>query len=96
MKTLKMFSAIIVVAAFGLFSCSSSLENDAQKVADLQCKAQQLMGKAATGDLSVVSEGTALMTEASELTNEMQSKYSSDEDKAKFAEALLKAIGNCK
>lgn len=95
MKKVKKFASVLIITSFGLFGCSTSIESDAKEVANLQCEAQQLMTKAATGDLSVISESTALMTKATELTNKMESKYTTIEDKTKFAEALLKALSNC-
>ena len=87
----------IFFALILLGSCNgNSIESDAKKVADLQCKAQQLMGKAGSGDLSSITESAKLASEAASLTKEMEGKYSSDSDKKKFAEALLKELGNCK
>ena len=86
----------IIIASFMLTSCGGgSIESDAKKVAELQCKAQQLMQKATSGDMSVMEESTKLASEAATLSNEMEGKYTSDSDKKKFAEALLKAMGDC-
>ena len=42
-----------------LTSCSDSIENDAKKLAELQCKAQKIMQKATTGDLEKYKLGTS-------------------------------------
>jgi hypothetical protein len=95
-KLMTIFGAIMIVSVV-LTSCGgSSIESDAKKVADLQCKAQQLMQKANAGDMSVIAESTKLASEATSLSKEMEGKYTSDSDKQKFAEALLKEMGNCK
>ena len=54
------------------------------------------MQKASAGDMSVMAEGTELASQVASLSNEMEGKYTSDSDRAKFAEALLKEMGNCK
>lgn len=95
MKAMKIFGAIIFASVI-LTSCGGgSIESDAKKVAELQCKAQKLMQKATLGDMSVMEESTKLALEAETLLKEMEDKYSSDSDKKKLAEALLKEMGNC-
>ena len=97
MKNLKTIFGAVIFASFMLTSCGGgSIESDAKKVAELQCKAQQLMQKATSGDMSVMAESTKLASEAATLSKEMEGKYTSDSDKKKFAEALLKEMGNCK
>ena len=97
MKNLKTIFGVVIFASFMLTSCGGgSIESDAKKVAELQCKAQQLMQKATSGDMSVMAESTKLASEAATLSKEMEGKYTSDSDKKKFAEALLKEMGNCK
>ena len=94
-KVMTIFGAIIFASTI-LTSCGGgSIESDAKKVAELQCKAQQLMKKATSGDMSVMEESTKLASEAATLSKEMEGKYTSDSDKQKFAEALLKEMGNC-
>jgi len=46
--------------------------------------------------MSVMEESTKLTSEAESLSKELEGKYTSDSDKEKFAEALLKEMGNCK
>lgn len=97
MKKAKIFAGVILVASVIITSCGgSSIESDAKKVAELQCKAQELMQKAASGDMSLMEESTKLTSEAATLSNEMEGKYTSDADKQKFAEALLREISKCK
>ena len=91
------FFGVVLISSFLLISCGgSSIESDAKKVAELQCKAQKLMQKATSGDMSVIEERTKLTSEAAALSKEIEAKYTSDSDKKKFAEALLKEMGNCK
>lgn len=79
-----------------LVGCGSdSIESDAKRLAEIQCKAQKLVEQAASGDMSVLEESTQLAAESEALTNELESKYTSDADQEKFARALLKEIGNC-
>lgn len=86
-----------MIASTILTSCGGgSIESDAKKVAELQCKAQKLMQKATSGDMSVMEESTKLTSEAATLSKQMEGKYTSDSDKKKFAEALLKEMDNCK
>ncbi len=90
-------SGAILFASLILTSCGGgSIESDAKKVAELQCKAQQLMKKASSGDMAVMQESTKLASEAATLSKEMEGKYTSDSDKEKFAKALLKELANCK
>ena len=80
-----------------LTSCGgNSIESDAQKVADLACKAQKLKLIGASGERSIVADSTALAAEAAKLTIEMEKKYSTPEDQVKFSEAYFKALGKCK
>lgn len=97
MKKLILFFGVIIYTSLTLTSCvGNSIESDAKKIADLQCKAQTLMQKATTGDMSVMAESTKLATEATTLLKEMEEKYTSDSDKKKLAEAVLKEMANCK
>jgi len=97
MKKVKTIFGAIMIASFILTSCGEgSIESDAKKLANLQCKAQQLMQKATTGDMSIIEESTKLGAEAATLSEQMKGKYTSDSDKKKFAETLLKEMNNCK
>ena len=95
-KTTTTFS-ILIIASMTLLSCGkSSIESDAKKVAELQCKAQKLMQEAASGDASILEESTKIGIEASELSKEMEGKYTSDSDREEFGKALLNAMSECK
>ena len=90
------FGAILFASVI-LTSCGGgSIQSDAKKVAELECKAQKLLQKATSGDMSIMEESTKLASEAANLLKEMAGKYTSDSDKKKFAEAFLKEMGNCK
>jgi hypothetical protein len=94
-KGFKFFGTVLFVSIM-LTSCSGgSIEQDAKKMADLQCQAQQLSKKAMSGDMSVIAESSKLATEAAALSKEMEGKYTSEEDRRKFGEALLKEMANC-
>lgn len=94
-KSMTWFGLILMVAVTLTGCGGGSIESDAKKVAELQCKAQKLMQKAAAGDMSVMEESTKLAAEAGALAREMEAKYTSDADKQKFASALLKETGKC-
>lgn len=97
MKTkFNLYAPFILVALF-LFSCSkNSIDADAKRIGDLTCKSMQLMNKALSGDQSVLEESQKLTKEAEALKNELEEKYTSDSDKAKLAEAIAKAMNDCK
>jgi hypothetical protein len=96
MKKLLTIFGLMLFTTITLTSCGSgTIESDAKKVAELQCKAQKLAQKAMTGDMSVLEESTKLASEAATLSQEMEGKYTSDSDKQEFAQALLKEMGNC-
>ncbi len=94
-KLMTILGAMFIVSAIMTSCGGGSIQSDAKKVAELQCKAQNLMQKATTGDMSVMEESTKLASEAATLSKEMEGKYTSDSDKQKFAEILLKEMGNC-
>ncbi|WP_159520121.1 hypothetical protein [Sunxiuqinia indica] len=93
-KTIRIIGTI-ALAAFLFASCGNSIESDAKKVAELQCEAQELMQKVMAGDASLMEESSKLAEKAAELSLEMEKKYDSASDRQKFAEALLKEMGNC-
>jgi len=86
---------LTLLATLILTSCGSSIQSDAQKVADLQCEAKEIMLKAMSGDQDAVKESQELSNKANELNLKMLKKYSSPEDKQAFSRALLDANGNC-
>jgi len=96
MKKTTFFCGAFLMGALIFTSCGkSSIESDAKKVAEIQCKAMKLMKDAASGDASVMEESAKIGAEASELAREMEGKYTSDSDKEEFAKALQKAMGDC-
>jgi hypothetical protein len=54
------------------------------------------MQEAASGDIALMEKRSKLLSEAAALSNEMIGKYTSDADKQKFAEAVLKEMDKCK
>lgn len=87
-----MKNLLIVVIALFLFNCGGSeMEKDAQKLAKLTWQMSELSQKISSGDKSVMSEATDVGTKVSTLADELQKKYSSKEDEAKFTTIYLKA-----
>lgn len=77
-----------------LASCGGSLESDAKKIADLQCKIMKMSDDILDGDMDA-SASIALAEEAEKLEKEMKGKYTTDEEREEFGKALLKALGDC-
>jgi len=95
-RRMRIFGTILF-ASIVLTSCEgNSIESDAKKVAELQCKSQKILQTATSVDISIMEESAKLASEAASLSKEIEKKYTSDFDKKKFAEALLKEMGNCK
>ena len=53
------------------------------------------MEKVANGDMNALTESQKISAEAVELEKELEGKYTSEEEKKAFGEALLKEIQNC-
>ena len=91
-----MFIASVILTSCG----SNSVESDAKKYAELDCKAQKWAiegaAKAAAGNMSAITESTKLASEAASLLQEIQGKYNDKADYRKFTVAYLKAMGDCK
>ncbi len=94
-KSITVFGAM-VFATLILTSCGSTVESDAKKLAELQCKSQKLSQKILAGDMSVSAESMSLAADAAKFSQEIKGKYTTDEEKKRFSEALLKEMGNCK
>jgi hypothetical protein len=95
----KVKTIVFYWVCLGLTGCgSNNLENDAKRLADIQCRAQKLMTKASANalDTSVLSEAQKLKVESEALLDELNKKYSSEADKKKMAEILLKELQSCK
>ena len=88
----------LTMMTISLFSnCGDNpIEKDAQKLADLKCKAQKIYGKLTSGDLSVINESNKLEFQVDSLSVEMEEKYSSEADKETFDKALSEAMNDCK
>jgi competence protein ComGF len=87
----KTFNLILTAAfIFFLMSCSSAIESDAKKAAELACKAQQM---AMEGDMTKMQE---MQQEAQDLYQEMAQKYQSTEEMQKFSEAYTREMKKCK
>ena len=82
-KTLTILGAVLFVTVV-MTSCGNSIESDAKKLADLQCKSL----KAGTTDI-------AAATETAQLAEKLKDKYQGD-DLKKFEEAFAKEFANCK
>ena len=94
MKNLFTNIGAILFASLILTSCGgNSIASDAKKVAELQFKQKQLLQKVQSGDISGMAEATKLAAEFASLSTEMDEKYTSDSDRAKFAEAVLREMG---
>lgn len=97
MKHLMPLFGLIFITSSILPGCDgSSIESDAKKVAELQCKAQKIMEKASAGDLSAIGESNQLVSESEALLKEMEEKYPNESDREKLAVAVSKEMGNCK
>jgi hypothetical protein len=97
MKKSTIISGLLLAGALFLTNCgSNTIEADAKKVADLQCKAQKLIAKAATGDTTVAAESQKISQEAEKLGQELKTKYTNPIDIARFATAYAEAMKDCK
>ena len=87
----------VLISFFLFIACNnSSLEKDAKKIAEIQCKAQKMAIKAASGDMSVLEESSKLAMESDSIVKAIEKKYVSESDKKKLAEEVLKAMADCK
>ncbi|MEM6685079.1 MAG: hypothetical protein AAF617_04715 [Bacteroidota bacterium] len=92
MKKTMLFA--IALVSFFMVSCGGSIESDAQRIVDLQCKAKKLQENATAGDLSIIEQSGEIIKEVQALVAEFQEKYKSKEDEEKFKVALEKAMKN--
>jgi hypothetical protein len=85
------------IGLFMLSSCGGNdVKADAKKLADIQCRAQQMQSKAGAGDMASLQEATKLAKESMDLLAEMQKKYTSASDKQELQAAMLDAMKDCK
>ena len=97
MKKLTVLIGAIMLASFSLTSCGgSSIDSDAKKMADLQCKAMTSMEKAMDGDEDAMAESQKYGKDAKELAQEIEGKYTEKADQEAFAKAFAKELENCK
>ena len=65
MKKVMTILGTIIIASALLTSCGGgSIEKDAKEIAEIQCKAQQLIKKSTSGDMSLIEESTKLALES--------------------------------
>lgn len=90
---LRLFS-VTVVAIIAMIStgCGNSIESDARKFAELECRAKKASEKQ---DLSSMSEALELSAEAMKLGKELKEKYTG-EDLKQFRKAYRAARDECK
>ena len=114
MKKVITIFGVMLIFSLTLISCGDgSIESDAKKYAELQCKgkkrieeAQKLIQTSSSDPNTVkkqmdemikfTEETNKLNVEAAAFFKEIETKYTSESDKQKFSEALLKEEGNCK
>lgn len=96
-----MKNIIIPTGLFILFllvfnSCEQrNIENDARKIALLQCEALQLMKKAAEGDSLSFIESEKISQKAETLLRKMEKKYTSENEFHEFEKILQRELSNC-
>jgi hypothetical protein len=83
--------AILFVACKG-----NSIESDAKKLADLQCRMLEFVKKSNAGDASLLKESISLSAEFQKMDKELKDKYTSEEDNVKFMQIYLKESEKCK
>ena len=81
----KIIGAFAIISMLCMFTSCSSVESDAKKLADLQCRA-----------MKDPKDAASIQKEALELSNKLKDKYTSEDDKKKFGEAFNKALAECK
>jgi len=100
MKKMTLPFGMLLFVSIALASCSgNTIESDAKKIAELQCRAMQLLGKsmsAGSNYTAVLEESRKVSEEADALVKQMEKKYTSQADKEKLAMSMLKALGECK
>ncbi|MFT3682367.1 MAG: hypothetical protein QM791_19080 [Ferruginibacter sp.] len=74
-------------------SCGTSIETDAEKVATLSCKIQNLVSTTRFEDS--MDERIELEKEAGELEAKMKNKYTSPAEWSRFMNAYDKAFNKC-
>lgn len=92
MKKLKITLGLVFTML--LASCGGSMESDAKKVAELQCKIMKMSDGILEGEMDAATT-IALAQETEELVEEIEGKYTTEAEKEKFEKAVLKALAEC-
>jgi len=94
MKSLKMIAVLTV--SLLIFSCESSIDNDARRLADLQCKIEKMAERNMNGESVDIEESMKLTEDANKLAEELRGKYNTQKDQEKFADAVQREMNKCK
>ncbi|HLW33228.1 MAG TPA: hypothetical protein VKX40_13275 [Aequorivita sp.] len=94
----KLSITLSLLAIMLLSACANSIESDAKRLAELQCKAKLMSEKMMSGEseLADLSATLSLAKEASELMEELDEKYTTEKEKEQLEKALRKAMEVCK
>jgi hypothetical protein len=93
MKKLFVIISAIAVALFIFNSCEGNqIELDAKKAAEMSCKIEKLQQQAINSKGPELIELQKLSSELIAFTDEIEKKYTSEEDKMKFKEAFNNAL----
>lgn len=92
LKKIQFYTFIPVFLFF--LSCSSSIQKDAKKAAELSCEAKKMSEKVFEGEISM-EESMELDNKATQFLIEMQKKYSSMDEYEKFMDAYNKRMEEC-
>ena len=88
---------ILFICISTLLSCANpQIEKDAKAVAELQCKSQKLIKKAAESNSDILEESQKISIESAALFSKMQGKYLSEHEQEQFLQAYEDALENCK
>jgi hypothetical protein len=96
--TVKLYKRTILIACIAFISSCTNpeIEKDAKAVAELQCKSQKLIEKAANSNEDILEESQKISLEAATLFSKMQGKYLADHEQEQFLQAYNEALENCK
>lgn len=83
-----------LISLFFLASCGS-IESDAKKLAEYECKLKELMQKSMSGDQDAQEEMEKLGKELEEFGEELEEKYPTDAEKEEVRKAVEKESGKC-
>lgn len=83
-----------LISLFFLASCGS-IQSDAKKLAEYECKLKELVQKSLTGDQEAQEEVEKLGKEIAEFAEELEEKYPTDAEKEEVRKAVLEESGKC-